>query len=56
MQQQFNEAMPLQSLDEWEDDLLFRYPEPKLATTEKKQESIGIMMNQPAILFMNFTG
>lgn len=34
-----NVAEPLKSLDEWEDDLLLRYPEPKAQTAEKdKQE------------------
>jgi inositol oxygenase len=31
-------AQPLKSLDEWEDDLLLRYPDPKSVTKEKEVE------------------
>lgn len=31
-------AAPLNDLDEWEDDLLLRYPEPETVTTEKSKE------------------
>ena len=31
-------AAPLADLDEWEDDLLLRYPEPETITTEKSKE------------------
>ncbi len=34
-----NLSEPLKSLDEWEDDLLLRYPEPKSSGREKEKES-----------------
>src|SRR3954469_22653960 len=33
-----NTSTPLRSLDEWEDDLLNRYPDPDMMVTEKKAE------------------
>ena len=33
-----NVAAPLKSLDEWEEDVLLRYPEPKMETTEIQKD------------------
>jgi len=35
---QLNENAPLQSLDEWEDDLLQRYPDPETISKNKTTE------------------
>ncbi len=40
-------ASPLQSLDEWEDDLLVRYPEPKNSPQKKTPQTIEITMIRP---------
>ncbi len=32
------EALPLKSLDEWEEDLLRRYPDPETIATDKSTE------------------
>ena len=32
------EAVPLASLDEWEEDLLRRYPDPEAIVTDKKTD------------------
>ena len=37
------EISPLASIEEWEDDLLVRYPEPKNTETKKQKKNTVIM-------------
>ena len=37
---------PLQNLDQWEEDILIRYPDPKNINAEKKKSSSEIMMKR----------
>ena len=43
------EINPLGSLDEWEDDLLERYPDPKKLLQLKQQKPTGIMRSRQEI-------
>ena len=47
------EIAPLASLDEWEEDVLKRYPEADIPAKQKKNS--GIMKSRPGIQFGNFT-
>ena len=43
------EAVPLKNLDEWEEDLLRRYPDPESIAAAKKQMNTGITTTRNVI-------
>ena len=49
-----NQNQPLASLDEWEDDLLRRYPNPEVLP-RKRRKHIATMRSRQEIQLRNFT-
>jgi inositol oxygenase len=46
------ELNPLQSIEQWEDDVLIRYPEPDVPAKSKEEFAITIILRE--IRFVNF--
>ena len=47
---------PLTGLDEWEEDVLRRYPDADTIATAKSTEEFRNYEHRSGILFVNFTG